>query len=465
MLLTVAVSVVVLLASLALVARRPPTGLAAAATLTPQPINMPSFPVPSPTIDGWINSNNQTAIRQHAWDLWAGINSITPASQGWPIWETWYSDTEVLNGPPAHPLNAKFRAVRATRRPVHRLTKPRQFEHQKSAQLFAPPLAAATAAAEPVVVSVKANVDYAQFVWSNNYYKPAVLWNIEKNWPPSTAAVNRMIKPFPAPAIGLKPVFQVVRGPQNNGGITVLPYWLGDLTTGPTHSTTPTHPTPGTWNQCVVVKTGSAAPPPNLTCQDSTAKPTGIVGVNQFYNFALNAAEVATMCGSVSPTNCPIKVGDYAVLVGMHMTTKEDDNWTWQTFWWNYNQPFPYGAPPANIPAPFNNYAMCTAYSMTVDPVNSVSGKNVLCYNPYLETSRNIPDGVHSNCMSCHSVASYGSNPNTNYPASYTSPNNYISPLLATDGTPYFNCQTQTDFSWLLADSTGSQPPLPACTP
>jgi hypothetical protein len=33
--------------------------------------------------------------------------------------------------------------------------------------------------------------------------------------------------------------------------------------------------------------------------------------------------------------------GDYAILVAMHITTNEDPKWTWETFWWNYDQPFP----------------------------------------------------------------------------------------------------------------------------
>ena len=33
-----------------------------------------------------------------------------------------------------------------------------------------------------------------------------------------------------------------------------------------------------------------------------------------------------------------VKAGDLALLVAMHVTTKELPNWTWQTFWW---EPFP----------------------------------------------------------------------------------------------------------------------------
>jgi hypothetical protein len=124
--------------------------------------------------------------------------------------------------------------------------------------------------------------------------------------------------------------------------------------------------------------------------------------------------------------------------------------------------------------APFNHNAMCTAYSMTVNPVNSPSGTNVLCYNPYLETGLSGVDGVHSNCMSCHAIAADGNNPNNigtppntpDYPAKFNAPNAYISAVPADDAT-YYNCNTTTDFAWFLAGnvagSVQTQPPQPPC--
>jgi len=152
----------------------------------------------------------------------------------------------------------------------------------------------------------------------------------------------------------------------------------------------------------------------------------------------------------------------------MHMTTREDSNWTWQTFWWNYNQPFPYGAPPSSVPAPFNNYAMCTGYSMTVNPPNSTQGTNVVCYNPYLETGLSGVNGVQSNCMSCHGVASLGNNPNNpGYPPFKPSTTSYISVTEPQDDITYYDCQTTTDFSWFLAGTIAggtNPPPQPTCT-
>jgi len=436
----------------------------AAGGLTPQPINMPNFPIPSATVDGWVTNNDQDSIRIHGWELWTGISSITKQSNGWPIWETWYTDTEVQNGKPEAKLNAMFRALRDSGRPSNPFHRQRQFNHAARNNRFAAALAVMDGGAG-VIGFNKFNVDYAQFVWSNGYNSGTNLWNIQAKWPPNTPVANRAIMPFPAPAIGLKPTFQIVHGPNNQGGITLLNYWLGDLTTGPQNSTNPVHPTWNTWKQCVVVNSGTGQVPSGLTCQNG-GQPSGVVPITQFYNFALSAGEAKQICNLQPDVQCPVQAGDYAVLVGMHMTTKEDSNWTWQTFWWNYNQPFPYGPPPSNIPAPFNNYAMCTGYSMTVNPPNNSQGTNVLCYNPYLETGLSI-NGIQSNCMSCHGVASFGNNPNNpGYPPFITGTTSYISVAVPQDDITYFDCQTTADFSWFLGDlaAATNPPPQPSCT-
>lgn len=447
--------------------------VSAADGLTPQPIAMPGFPTPAATIDGWVASDDQAAIRAHAWALWAGITAITPQSQGWPIWETWYTDTEVQAGPPSP--GHRLAAIRAAGRPVHVFIRPRQFRHRTAGRFFASPLAAAGAVGEQVVGFNKFDLEYAQFVWTNAYQqvgtptRPGPLWSLQIGWPPSTPVAQRAIPAFPAAAIGLKPVFEVVRGPRNQSGITVLSYWLGDLTTGPRHSSNPGAPTSNTWNQCVIVNTGGGPLPPNLMCADNRTRPSGTVGVDQFYHFVLTADEADSVCQAQfnKPAPCGVQAGDFAVLVAMHMTTKENSNWTWQTFWWNYSQPFPYGPPPSDVRAPFNHYAMCTGYSMTVNPPNSPSGTNTLCYNPYLEPA--VPDGVHSTCMACHGVASFGNNPNNpGYPPSYTNPNAFISVTVPADDVTYYDCQTTTDFSWFLANLAGSiaapPPTQPACS-
>jgi hypothetical protein len=461
--------------------------------LKPQPINLQpvlppispkSFPVAAATINEWVSKNDQTAIREHGWALWQGITSITSGSEGWPIFDTWYTDAEVEAGRPTSAKAAQFQSTRAKGRPTHHFEGFEQFQHAtKPGKKLGRGLVIAPAPGGLQVIGFnKFNTDYADFVWNNNYNTAAGLWKVQNSWKVGTPVEQRTVAPFVNTAISLKPVYQVVNGPTHNQGTTVLPYWLGDLTTGPSNSNNPANPTFGTWSQCVVVYTTSTAPASQVVQNCANGKPaSGFVSVKEFFNFPLTADEAKNICATqpdVQP--CPVKEGDFAILVAMHMSTRENDNWTWQTFWWNYDQPFPYGKPPSSIPKPFNNYAMCTAYSMTTDPANSLDGKNVLCYNPYLETGLSGVVGTQSNCMSCHTTASYGNNPNNlpvtgtnfvqpnpDYP-SFLNMHNFISPTDPNDANYYFACNTKTDFSWflaaLVAGGTGAPTNITPCS-
>jgi len=318
----------------------------AAGTVTPQPLPLPGFPFAAATIEGWINSNNTAAMRTHGWGIWGALGTVTSSTGGLPTYETWYTDQEVAAGPPTAHANIKFAAIRSAGRAVHTFEVPEQFHHAHTRRALGARVGAAAVDvhAQPLV-TMNFDADYAQFIWNNNYQSPATIWGLQANW--GTGPVSgRVIKPFTPPSVGLKPVYQFVNGPKHNNGLTTVKYWLGDLTTGPSNSSNPQYPDPTTWNQCVVVNTGTAKNPGNLTCFGSTTKATGMVPVSQFYNYPLTAAEATTVCGQLNlPSPCAIQAGDYAILVAMHVTTKEDSNWTWQSFWWNYNQPFPYRPP------------------------------------------------------------------------------------------------------------------------
>jgi hypothetical protein len=469
--------------------------------LRPQPIDLPkepptspgSFPVTAETVNGWVSNDDQKSIREHGWALWQGITAITPFSEGWPVFDTWYTDTEVEAGKPDSPKASLFRATRTSGRPTHHFEDFEQFHHAKAMDkksALHKLVIARAPGGNQVIGFNKFNADYANFVWSNNYNTATGLWNVQNSWQVGTPAAQRTIQPLPNTSISLKPVYQVVNGPAHNSGLTVLPYWLGDLTTGVANSNNQANPTFGTWNQCVVVYTTAQAPTSQIaqTCANGQ-QPSGFVSVKDFFNFSLTTDEAKGICSQVigqpDIPSCPVKAGDVAVLVAMHMTTREDDNWTWQTFWWNYGQKHPYGPPPASIPKPFNNYAMCTAYSMTTNPPNSLTGQNLLCYNPYLETGLNGVVGTQSNCMSCHNTAAYGNNlnnlpapnppnnilayvqANPNYP-SFLNMSNNISPTDPNDANYYYACNTKTDFSWflaaLVANGTGAPANIAACT-
>jgi hypothetical protein len=429
------------------------------------------FPTPTATVDGWIAQSDLASIRTHGWELWAGINSPTSqtGSDGMvlPVWRTWWTQDQVLAGPPS------IRAL-GVQAPGVRFERPKQFGH-RGVKLQSSMTGAGDVTFTGVAVTVNVDDEYAKFVWAPHpgpdgatysYYRTDSLTRLNGAWPAPTPTANRKIEDFPPAAVSLKPTFQLVKAKQNANdtntfrGLTVLPVWDGDLETGVLNTYNPAAPDPSQWKRCVLVaptgadqRAGSELN--GIPCNAHTIDNVPVVPISAFYAFALTSQEAASF-NQVFSGN-PAQQGDYAVLVAMHMSTKEIANWTWQTFWWA-NGVHKYGAPPATLQAPWSNYEMQTAYFMTLPP-NDPNGKNQLTYNPYLEAG-GVTDGIHSNCMSCHTTARFavsmnGSVDGQGYPCGYTKPNNYIAPGHGDDDKAYFAGQTTADFSWLI----GTIPP------
>ncbi len=444
----------------------------AAATSSPQPI--PNFPTPRATVQGWIANLDEAAIRAHAWSLWAGINSTASGVQ-LPIWETWWKQQQVDNGPPKPGITG----APGNQLPGRGLEPPRQFGRtsrvfeRSRAPRAVPGPGVSNVTSNQIAVSVNVDDPYAQFVWAPHkdskgntytYWKSANLSGLNAFFNSNrTPTAQRVIDEFPAAAASIKPVFMLVKaaktgmGPQ---GTTILPLWQGDLSTGPQNSTDPAHPTPDTWKNCVVVDPAGnmVGQTVTVTCNTTPNVSAQVIALSNFYSFVMDAATAAAFNNSVSNGNAV--PGDYGVLVAMHLSTKEIKRWTWQTFFWTNGQ-HPGGPPPPSITTPWSNYETCTAYMETTN--NQPGGTPTICYNPYLETTTAFPGGISSNCMSCHQTARFpinlakpvsafdSENPkietDTGYPCSY---NAIIQPGHNGDDNVYFDGSTRSDFSWLI---------------
>ena len=432
-----------------------------AGAVTPVPLpDSANFPVAAATINGWVASGDTAAIRGHAWSLWQGMSAPSGQilnGQNLPIWETWAGPNDVFpatqvalaanKGPPAA---ATLEARLAKPRVIRNFAPPLQFHHAKGARLGA----LAAFGPSDITADNKFNPQAATFIDAQqpgpnggvySYASAAGMNKLNASWPAGTTPQNRGINEFPIRAIETKPVFGLVTA----AGLTVQPLWQG-----PSASTNATNPTPDTWTKCVLISPTGTGPIRPATTAEVTA--TGAQGnactsylwapLSTFYAVKLSADEAAAFAKA---TGQKVAAGDFAVLLAMHVNTKEIPFWTWQTFWWQPGADTPNNFPgnkqgqPANLTTPWNNYASCTAYDQTTTPGGSTLQ---VCFNPYLETSPGIPAGITSNCVSCHGVALVG--PNANYPAAYTKPIVFF-----TDPT-YFNTQsTHTDFSWAVASS------------
>jgi hypothetical protein len=392
------------------------------------------------TVNGWINSLDNKAITTHAWELWGALTTITDQQhngQKVPIYETWWSIQEAL-APPAT-LRA---SIRRSRRVLH-LESPKQFKSMKAAAT-----AAATRGARPassLFSTVKYNDSIKKLIDSRKYNDGKELARINDGWGASKAIADRKLQDFDNDAVMLKPVYRLIPAK----AASILPYWAG-----PSNSTNPSVPDPTTWTKKMVVI------PPDLNVQASrfalqdANEFLPAVPLNAFYYIKLSKDDAAAL-GSKAHE------GDYVILVGMHVSSREIDNWTWQTFWWSLDKPELLDAAKKRVAAPFDHYQVAVGYSFTTAP-NNPDSLTLTCFNPYLEAGFSDTDfvytpgqrGIESNCMSCHRTAAWPG-PDQRYAG-----NGVIDP-----GNPLiFGGKTKTDFLWGIADRVAA-PPAPVTQP
>jgi len=430
--------------------------------VTPEPIPAGyDFPANRQQLQALTDSNDVKTLRVHAWNLWAGMTADSKSKYRGdvlPIWETWLATAQVFTDPPTERPGP-------IQKPPRMFLPPSQFTHGDLPDSTVNNL---------LVGFNKYDPEMVEYLWDAHagpggqeyfYTDSASIGKLNSNWPDTTSIANRKIADSPPRAIELKPVMMMVK----SDSLTALPFWQGpnasteedcqdvsieNLMNPRGKPATDCHPDPVTWTHCVIVDPNvettslvaateaqfeSADLSQTPACTDFTNAKYG--GLNMLYNFELDSAEAAefknTQGGSV-------EAGDHAVLMAMHVNTKEIIDWTWQTYWWQGGETPPENYPgsdddiTANISTPWNYYAMCTAYSQTVEPNNE--GQMRVCFNPFLETSPSIPDGIRSNCVSCHGTARY---PAGAYPPDYSAPVNFGSKR-------YFEGNTKTDFSWAI---------------
>lgn len=446
----------------------------------------PSVYVPKATINSWIDSTpiNTTAIAGHAWAIWAGMTADsgqvlngTPL----PVWETWYDSTEVYaagagSGP--QPGAAASLAAARPNQPKANIKRRFQLPHQffKHGTFANRKQAGGESSVAVVLTFNRFTQEFRDHVWSNQYYDSNVLTALNNGWPTATPLQNRTIKAFPDPSIMLKPVFITVSGKNP----TAVPYWNG---TGTNATTNPQNPTSETWKQCVLADpTGKATNAQPLVCNKGkageTTMPAGsyqVVPVSAtpsqsgFYAFKLTQEEVddIKLLNPLDQGGETLEAGDFALFVASHVSTREIDNWTWQTFWWSPNPAqLPPSPPialaaPSNITKPWNQYVGCTAYYM-VTPPSSATGNPLYCFNPYLETDltglynetkTQKATGVSSNCMTCHRAAAWADN---DYAQAF---------LLQPNDPNWFTGNTKTDFAWSMPSLAHTAPFVPPPQP
>ncbi len=444
----------------------PPYG----AYVPPPPVR--SYPSRPGRINGWVARAQLDSVRMHGWDVWESITRPS-GEDSLPVWETWFSGYEVYTLEPES-AQARLRAgARRERRRDWEL--PHQFFHSavRGRKTDLRRMAAAghripVDTAEAVTSFNRYTRELAVSVVERGFNRAAVLDSINaafnaRGTPVALRKISTSVDSVDARQIALKPVFQFISGTQP----TVLPYWNG---ISPFTTDSLENPEPHTWRQGVVIDpTGKLRPGSRVWASVNGNPPDSllVVPLSAIYHLRLTAADSAAFSqfaetssddvGAGNQTDSAsvaamVRPGNYALLMAMHVTTKEIANWTWQTFWWSPHprDPFYGSGRPGTIRAPWSNYNMDVAYWMSQP--NRANGTPWIAFNPYLETNLSGPvtvkgttmswTGVHSNCMSCHRMAGWAKPDST---PEYV-PSGFISPA----DSALFGGYTKVDFLWSI---------------
>ncbi|MDN3670831.1 hypothetical protein QWY93_16035 [Echinicola jeungdonensis] len=410
-----------------------------------------NFPEDSVILNQWIHDSDKSKIYLHGWGIWTGITSLTDQkipgdSRNLRVFETWLTPEEMIDSINNQPIKRSNRA---------NLNKPNQFTHFSSSQ---------QTVNDSIFESVSYSPAASDFAIENKIFMATTLYDIATN------KNKKEIPFFPKNAITIKPVFKLL---PTSGGETLfnIAFWPG------TTNKLEAYPEQD-WDTFVTV---------DVTNQ--SGQKDSIYNVDDFIHFKINDEDAYFLNKEFtenSGNQFNAKPGDIAILVGMHVGTREITNWTWQTFWWTpdpANPPLPSSKAvadmrPNELQGAPSNYAMSVAYYM-VDPNEPYEGQDITgepnyAFNPYLEAGfgpgvfndsisyiqtgeEQIKTyvGVRTNCMSCHRMATVDPNALGNKKNSQTP---YVGNAYISRSDSLFDGQLLLDFAWSIqgnVDTTG----------
>ncbi len=415
-----------------------------------------NFPEDSLTINKWINDEkyapskyDSVNVYKHAWGIWAGLTNPTKQTidgNQLLVFETWLGVKEIRN---AIKNNKNFNEV--TKNGRTDFNHPNQFIHaQNFSKKNTNKVLKSQVSFEGDISqweTVAYNPEASRFAIENKIFKQSV---INKFYQPGKIGA---VLDFPQKSITIKPVYMLFH---NDNKLKKMPVWL-DTPNPPDSLTTDQFP------YCVYIDTenkqkrGKKVTPilQKITSVKEIEKAT--VNLEEFISLKIDS-EMADYMQKEYP-NAKVKVGETAVLVAMHVSTKEVKKWTWQSFYWTPNKDNP-GAPssklasnvrPKELKGAASNYAVNAAYVMTT-PNDLPTGNPMFGYNPYLEggfgpstfqtTNNTNPEykyGMQTNCMNCHGLAIPS-------PKGYYTTAQYVN-LKDKD---YFSNEVQLDFAWSI---------------
>ncbi|NBB82586.1 MAG: hypothetical protein GVY28_04205 [Alphaproteobacteria bacterium] len=450
------------------------------------------FPQNRSTLQGWVDDVDIADIREWGWTLFAGVNQ--PAGHDdLTVWQTWWRVTQAF-APAARPGPVGTSAATAPGvlagsgdGSYYTLANLREIQAIPAAhgRTQGPADLAATATiphtpsydstcgdgtlfannGDIMIAGEIYNQQAFDHIRDNGYFQQSVLQGLR---PASPNATGTSIAAFPNDSIVLKTMYWPVSGVP--GDLTALPVWDFD----------PTWPIDEyngyeTWKRGVAIdpsnsQTGTANVRylyglPGEYAGGVTFDAAPIVPIDRFYHRQIDAETLAGMDANDRcildqsanwAYNRDFQAGDWIALIASHVQSKEIADWAMQTFWWHdqpeegpHAQNRPTDVPDGN----WQNYLMCTAWSMTTPRENN--GSPAICANPYIELVVPEPYRITTNCQNCHTRAAWPTQSTANPNGAHydTSVRGYIPP-----DADIFDGLVRTDFLWTIADRAIATP-------
>ena len=312
-------------------------------------------------INLWKLLDLRAVEKEHAWRLFAALMQPVYDNNGETVrlFDTWHSLNEVVPpiGQPAIDFNPTNPSRHHSR--LHFFDIPSQSAHLSPMMLAARTTKRGSLPfSEALVSDVKYNLPIAK--WVKNQLMNTTT---DASGTEVVASYNLMDKLVSGQAeslnfanikgVMLKPAFTIVKhqGPtiigrwEEKQGV-VNPYSVNSKLS-PLNADTRVS-SERTWVKEAVVYPPNTVGQPNPTYyeRDGTALDNpDVSGIpvfsveNDFHYVQLTQAMVDSLKNGIlselmGPNIDNIEVGDYAVLTSMHIATREVDDWTWQTFWW-----------------------------------------------------------------------------------------------------------------------------------
>jgi len=517
------------------------TAPASCDNLTPPPIaQFPAgfdYPQSASTIQGWVQPGGGDRMRYHAFCVFAGLNQMVDLTPTWRKWSTstqafpyqynpWKPSATDLTGEQAQAarpvtLNAKNQANGVVAAgainnpaPIYSVNQavinnPRykqclvqvpgtNYYNLKDGVNF-------ESNGDIMIAAVSYNKAAIDNILGTGLYNAAIL---DSKLPPLATSPSNSIAQFPSTSIVLKVMLWPVAG----GGatwtsVTALPVWDWDANKPGSSSDNQYagYEMQKFWRRAAAVSSGPVTTSEQKRVQflygvlDSNGQPLGpntyndgqLVGLDRFYSkkytdndlAALSDCDRAILDASAYWTyNRAFQSGDSLALVAMHIVTKEQSNWTFQSAWWHpdalqcvsgiASNRF-CGDRPNSVPGgdtTYKNYMMTTTYGTTQQPSGTHPNRYSppgtqgpvwpVAYNPYIELAASHP--ITTNCMNCHHRAAWppttpGTKPDKGRFSTYlqTSPPNPNALEVFQTNNAVFNGLTMVDSMWAVSDRAG----------